>query len=244
MIGLSTTAIGMRPIESAIEIYYQLQDPLRLEYLELAIGTYNDLSVIPPEIPIVIHDRALYQGNQRLPFSLMQPRSWMAYRALIQQRLVLALSIHPPRLQSATPQQIQAARSQLEAFLEIPVLLEVMPSDEYHNSKNLIVPEVPLLLDVSHVNIWHQGNAEAVKQTVEELLPLAQGIHLSHNNGKSDSHDLIPTDIWFNPLINEWGRSLLVTYESLPEAHYTFERMDKCSKKKALLEKQRWSFAN
>jgi len=227
MIGLSTTAIGMRPLESAIEIYHELQAPLGLEYLELAIGTCNTLNKIPSEIPLVIHDRALYQGNQRLPFSMMEPDTWVDYRSIIQQRSVIAMSVHPPRLYEAQLEDIQTARTQLEDYLEIPVLLEVMPSDEYHNSKNSVIPTVPLLLDVSHINIWHQANVDAVRRTIDNLLPCAKGIHLSHNNGVADSHELIPGEIWFNEFIEAWGQSLLITYESLPEAYRAFERLDK-----------------
>ncbi|MGG6263303.1 hypothetical protein ACQ4M3_35305 [Leptolyngbya sp. AN03gr2] len=233
MIGLSTTAIGMRPMTAAIEIYHKLQEPLSLEYLELAIGTCNDLTNIPPDVPLVIHDRALYQGTQRLPFSLMNPNSWCAYRSLTQQRSVLALSIHPPRLHEAEQDDLRTARSKLEDYLEIPVLIEVMPSCEYHNSKNSIIPAVPLLLDVSHINLWYKGDVEAVKHAVKQLLPHSVGIHLSHNNGKADSHELIPREIWFSEFIEDWGRSLFVTYESLPEHYQQFERLDKQKRHKS-----------
>jgi hypothetical protein len=40
-------------------------------------------------------------------------------------------------------------------------------------------------------------------------------IHLSHNNGKADAHDLIPLEIWFADSIKKWSENYLVTFESL-----------------------------
>ncbi|MDJ0746439.1 MAG: hypothetical protein QNJ32_24175 [Xenococcaceae cyanobacterium MO_167.B27] len=54
-----------------------------------------------------------------------------------------------------------------------------------------------------------------------------RAIHLSHNAGKADSHDLIPNHIWFEDYINEWSQDYLVTYESLPVNYAIYERLDK-----------------
>lgn len=227
MIGLSTTAIGMRPIEEAISIYRQLQEPLQLEYLELAIGTENDLSKIPQDIPLVIHDRALYHNGKRLHFSLLETSTWKAYRELLKDRELLAISIHPPKLRESDVETVGFRRVAMELYFGCPVMLEVMPSPEYHNSRDSRVPNAPLLLDVSHINIWHQGDADQVERTVNELIPRAKGIHLSHNNGRADSHDLIPEGIWFESKVGDWAQTHFVTYESLPAAWGQFERLDK-----------------
>jgi len=97
MIGLSITAIGQRPIKECIEIYYQLQQSLGLDYLELAIGSNCELNQIPKDIPLVIHNRCLYDNGKRLPFSLIQPATWASYKNQLCDRTVLALSVHPPR---------------------------------------------------------------------------------------------------------------------------------------------------
>jgi hypothetical protein len=78
--------------------------------------------------------------------------------------------------------------------------------------------DFPLLLDVSHILIWHQGNHRATEDTCKELLRSHQivEIHLSHNQGIADTHDLIPVDIWFDRYIADWQARYFVTYESLP----------------------------
>jgi hypothetical protein len=52
-------------------------------------------------------------------------------------------------------------------------------------------------------------------------------IHLSHNDGQADRHDLIPDEIWFADRLPAWREKYLVTYESLPIGQAQFERLDK-----------------
>ncbi len=207
MIGLSITAIGQRPIKECIEIYYQLQQSLGLDYLELAIGSNCELNQIPEDIPLVIHNRCLFQNGKRLPFSLIQPETWADYRNSLRDRPVLALSLHPFKLHEAFQEQVLAQRQALEQYMEIPVLLEVMPSPAYWLSQDNLL-DVPLLLDLSHINIWHKGDFKRVEETCKVLLPRAQAVHISHNDGRTDSHDLIPNGMWFDRLINSWAAVL------------------------------------
>ena len=230
MKGLSITAIGQRPIKECIEIYYQLQQPLGLDYLELAIGSNCELSQIPENIPLVIHNRCLYQHGKRLPFSLIQSETWADYRSSLSDRKVLALSIHPPKLHEAFGEQVKVRRQALEQYMGVLVMLEVMPSPAYWLSQDNLL-DVPLLLDLSHINIWHKGNFKQMEETCKALLPKAQAIHISHNDGRTDSHDLIPNGIWFERLINSWATTRLVTYESLPQVWHKYERLDKSKRK-------------
>ncbi len=226
MKGLSVTAIGQRPIEECVDIFYQLQQLLNLDYLELAIASNCDLNQIPASIPVVIHDRCLYEKGRRLPFSLMQPETWARYKILLGDHQVLALSVHPPKLNEASIEQVVTQRQALEEFIGVPVLVEVMPSPNYWLSQHELI-NLPLLLDISHINIWHQGNQNEVKSTFQALLPEAQAIHLSHNDGYNDSHSLIPDNIWFQDAVDSWATTKLVTYESLPQKWHEYERLDK-----------------
>jgi len=141
-------------------------------------------------------------------------------------RSVLALSVHPPKLHEAFQAQVLAQRQALEQYIGVPVLLEVMPSPAYWLSQDNLL-DVPLLLDLSHINIWHKGDFKQVEEICNVLLPRAQAIHISHNDGRTDSHDLIPNEIWFDGLINSWAATKLVTYESLPQVWHKYERLDK-----------------
>jgi sugar phosphate isomerase/epimerase len=120
---------------------------------------------------------------------------------------------------------IRRNRNALESLLGIPVCLEVMPSPHYWLSaddfctQSDALSDIPLLLDISHINLWAMGREAEVRRWFERLLPRSIAIHLSHNNGRSDSHDLIPAGIWFAESVARWhAEGLFVTYESLPEA--------------------------
>ena len=126
----------------------------------------------------------------------------------------------------------EVATIEMQQTLQVPVCLEVMPTSEYWCSSYDTLVDFPLLLDVSHVNIWHRGNEMVVEETCLNLLDsFAVGaIHLSHNRGKVDTHDLIPHCVWFNNYLEEWRDRYLVTYESLPVDYAVYERLDKCRK--------------
>jgi len=234
MIGLSLTAIGQRPLSECLAIYEELKGELALDFLELAVGTRCDLSLIPTDTPLALHDRCLYEGTHKLPFALAAPESWEGYRQHLASRDVRLLSVHPPLRSEMSLDSIRSNREALESLLGIPVCLEVMPATNYWLSADDFRPQpdtlsdIPLLLDISHINLWARGRDAEVRGWVERLLPQAIAIHLSHNNGRSDSHDLIPAGIWFQESVAEWhARGLSVTYESLPEAFAQYERMDK-----------------
>lgn len=254
MIGLSTTAIGQRPLSECLAIYEKLKAELSLDYLELAVGTRCDLSLIPPDIPLALHDRCLYDGSYKIPFSIAEPESWEEYRQRIIGRDVRIFSVHPPRRGELSLDGLKRHCDALEALLGIPVCLEVMPApnywlsaEDFRNQPDAL-SDIPLLLDISHINLWTKGREAEVKGWVERLLPQAHrvhevrrsladpcgiAIHLSHNNGRTDSHDIIPSGIWFEKYVAEWNaRGLFITYESLPEAFAKYERMDKQQWKK------------
>ena len=139
------------------------------------------------------------------------------------------MSLHPPRQYECTQNELETALSQLEKIIKIPVYIEVMPSEDYWCSSVETLVNHPLLVDVSHILIWYGGDMELTKQTCLNLLNSNQvgEIHLSHNKGKADTHDLIPLDIWFNDLIHEWKKNYFVTFESLPYDYCEYERLDK-----------------
>jgi hypothetical protein len=81
----------------------------------------------------------------------------------------------------------------MQQVFQVPVYLEIMPSDKYWCSSMQTLIDFSLLLDVSHVNIWYQGNPTATQENCLTLLDsyAVGAIHLSHNAGKADTHDLI-----------------------------------------------------
>ena len=229
MKGLSITAIGLRSFNKCLDIFHILKPSLQLDYLELAIGSKCEIDRDYQNIPLILHDSCLYDRYFRHRLDLLQPRTWQAYAEFISKHNVLAVSLHPPLKRYCTQKELEVAIVEMQRTFQIPVYLEVMPSAEYWCSSIQTLIDLPLLLDVSHVNIWHQGNEIAVEETCSILLDsFAVGaIHLSHNAGKQDSHDLIPRNVWFNNYLKEWNKRYLLTYESLPIDYATYQRLDK-----------------
>lgn len=229
MLGLSITAIGLRPIEECKRIFETLQKPMQLEFLELAIGSPCPMDFEYPSVPLILHDSCLYENNIRNKLDIFRPQTWKPYAKFIANHDVCAVSLHAPLKKEGTQLQLEIALSKLQTTLQVPVYVEVMPSYEYWCSSRESLVDFPLLLDVSHVLIWHQGNRQQTQQTCLSLINSQQvgAIHLSHNQGKADTHDLIPEHIWFQNAIAFWKSKYLVTYESLPIKYSAYERLDK-----------------
>lgn len=234
MLGLSITAIGMRSITECLDIFQALCESMQLDYLELAIGSNCPIDFDYSSIPLILHDSCFYRDGSRLRLSPLYPNTWQAYSEFIANRDVRAVSIHPPLQRECTRQELETALSKLQKALGVPVYLEVMPSEEYWCSSVETLVEHPLLVDVSHVLIWFGGNQDLTRQTCLELMKSNQvgGIHLSHNNGRCDAHDLIPCDVWFGNLIESWSNEYFVTFESLSIDYSAYERLDKKGRKR------------
>ncbi len=219
MLGLSISAIGIRPIAECLELFDLFTPSLQLEYIELAIGSNCRIDSDYSNIPLILHDSCLYEKNHRQLLKLSKPETWSVYADFIQQNQhVVAVSIHAPRRWECNRSELERSLLDLQQVLQVPVAVEVMPTDDYWCSSLDSLVDFPLLLDVSHVLIWHQGNYQATENTCRELLKSHQiiEIHLSHNQGIADTHDLIPVNIWFDRYIFEWRDRYFVTYESLP----------------------------
>ncbi|BAU15492.1 hypothetical protein LEP3755_60510 [Leptolyngbya sp. NIES-3755] len=227
MLGLSITAIGLRPLPDCLTIFDELRQPLQLDFLELAIGSPCDVDVPYPNVPLILHDSCLYRNGFRCRLMLNEPRSWKPYAEFARSHNVAALSLHAPLRKEFDRTQLEDALKALEEIVQVPVYMEVMPSPEYWCSSVDTLVNHSLLLDVSHVLIWHQGGQVRTEETCLGMLDRVRAIHLSHNNGRSDAHDLIPTEIWFASYLNDWKNQYLVTYESLPETQAAYERLDK-----------------
>ncbi len=232
MKGLSITAIGLRTIDECLQIYNKLELALDLNYLELAIGSKCSVDLDYDQLPLILHDSCLYDRYQRYKLDPLNPKTWYPYAEFIDSHLVLAVSLHPPLKRTCHQKDLERAVLQMQTVLQIPVFLEIMPSPEYWCSSLSTLLDVPLLLDVSHINIWHRGNLKATQESCLDLLESQSigAIHLSHNQGRADSHDLIPREIWFNSYLEEWNDKYFLTYESLPTDYKMYERLDKNSK--------------
>lgn len=241
--GLSVTGVGMRPIETCVEIYNKLQLELNLDYFELAIGTHITTD-IKFDMPLVIHNQALYikegERHRRLNY-LKYLEDVYILQEFCKLNDVKAISLHPEnKSYELSIGKFDKKIKQIEKILDIPVYVETMYKEsDWYNYDDLINGShcgSKLLVDVSHVNIWTKNNKAHTEDIVFDLLKKYEvgSIHLSSNNGSRDSHDLIKSDTWFLKYLNEWSAKYLVTWESLPVKYGYYERLDKRSNQERL----------
>lgn len=243
MITLSCTAIGLRPIDECLSIYLNLQDSLNIRGLELAVGCLVDINYkFESNLSIYLHDKCLYKLDKgikkRLDFLNPNTHDDIAY--FVSKNNVKAISYHGQPKEQMSLKEFDAAIKLLSFNLNIPVWVETMINNTYHygDFDSLSKGEHNLLIDISHINLWTKGDHVLTERIVLNLLNIygssVKQIHLSHNNGKKDSHELIPTDIWFKKYLETWASKYIVTYESLPIEYAEYERLDKKSIKDKL----------
>jgi hypothetical protein len=228
MIGLSLTAIGNRPLDQALATFTKLQPELNLEYLELAIGVQCDRNANYPDVPLVLHDHCLFKGYQRLYSN--RPSHVKFYQEFIDTHNVIAMHVHAPRGYSySTLDSAKEYLTNLQASYPNTLLcVENMPDNHYWLSsvKECGLLQLPLVLDVSHVNIWAKGDQKLTEEMTSTILERddVRCLHLSHNCGDRDSHQVIPDSVWFHDSIAEWSTKYFVTYESLPKKYKEYSK--------------------
>lgn len=227
----------MRPLADCLAIADELKHPLGLDYLELAVGVRCDVQGIYNHWPLVLHDSCLEGPSGRLRLDPLKPSTWAPYLEFCATHEVLGIGVHAPARRRCTAVEFERALTSMEQEFRVPIAVEVMPLRNRWCSDLDSMVETRVLLDVSHILIWERGCHTATERTCRQILDRfdVAEIHLSHNGGQHDSHDLIPAGAWFEPLIEEWSRSHFVTYESLPARWSDFERLD--------LQRNRWTQA-
>jgi hypothetical protein len=231
-VGLSCTAVGMRPLGDVLHIADALRQPLELSFLELAIGVTCHVDDDYRDWPLVLHDSCLSGGRFERPlryrFDLLEPSSWTPYRRFIDQHQVLAVSAHAPLRSRVDACGLEHMVHRCSEVLGVPVMIEVMPEPQRWCSSLGTLVGVPLLVDLSHVYIWSRGCPETALRMTQSVLETndVAGLHLSHNDGRRDSHELIPENVWYADQLDDWLPGRLATFESLPTLFGQYERLD------------------
>ncbi len=231
-LGLSCTAVGMRPLGEVLGIIATLREPLELTFLELAVGVTCHVDDEYDGWPLVLHDSCLSGGPYHRPlrhrFDLLEPATWKPYQKFIARHNVLAVSAHAPLRSRARQADFERMVGQCADSLGVQVMVEVMPEPQRWCSSLDSLAQVPLLVDVSHVHIWSQGSNHETQRLTERILNQndVAGFHLSHNDGHRDSHELIPEDVWYADCVDDWLPGRLTTFESLPTLFQEYQRLD------------------
>jgi hypothetical protein len=222
----------MRPLHEVLEIAETLRQPLELSFLELAIGVRCHVNDEYGQWPLALHDSCLSGGSLHRParfrFDLLEPGSWKPYKRFIEAHDVVAMSAHAPLRSRVDARSLEQMVRRCSDELGVLVMVEVMPESQRWCSSLDSLIGVPLLVDVSHVHIWSNGLRNDTSRLTRQILENhdVRGLHLSHNDGHRDSHDLIPEDVWFADYIDEWLPGRLTTFESLPEVFHAHARLD------------------
>lgn len=75
-------------------------------------------------------------------------------------------------------------------------------------------PEVKLVIDLAHLNIWHHDGLEEKLQLLETPPERILEIHVSDNDGFRDIHSLITPETWWIPAVEQLPMGVPVVLES------------------------------
>jgi len=114
MKGLSITAIGLRSLAECMDIFNILKTPLKLDYLELAIGSKCEIDYDYRDIPLILHDSCLYDRYSRYRLDPLRSRTWKPYADFISSHNVLAVSLHPPKKGYCTQKELELALMKMQ----------------------------------------------------------------------------------------------------------------------------------
>lgn len=127
-------------------------------------------------------------------------------------------SYHAPMRNKLSWEAITDNVLELQDFLGIPVSLEglypnlKLENDFWHNAlisyETILKKDILFALDLSHLHIaYAQGDKlfqQNLKALTKEMLSHqnCKEIHISHNDGKHDSHKPIDSEVWWIELLN------------------------------------------
>ncbi|MEQ1727561.1 MAG: sugar phosphate isomerase/epimerase family protein [Vicinamibacterales bacterium] len=85
------------------------------------------------------------------------------------------------------------------------LLLAVGANDIHALLSGVDHPRVGLLLDVGHLKVSAAALGEDAAELLRGLKPWVRGLHLSDNDGTTDTNDLYGEDAWFLPALPEFS---------------------------------------
>ena len=229
-IGLSTTAIGGRPFQEALEIYYKLEEPLGLDFIELGVGVLTEVTEV--NLPYMIHNgnSLSIEGNKPKRFNILKKETWVPYIELGKESNCLGMTIHGIPLSECTEKSFIEACLELQQefkYFAVETMFEEFHAGSWGYMSLLHNKKINILVDLSHINIWTKGNeqeAYVISSYFVKLSP-TNSIHISTNKGKRDSHDMIPEEHIFLDFL--YSGAPYITYEAVPNTFAEYQRLDK-----------------
>ncbi len=258
---LSLSAYGGVPTRKALTVFWEAG----IRQVELAIGPQPDtdavqaIQVFRQQGMVYRAHHAFVWGDRHHPFNLAQPQDWNYFQRLtdfLASLGITAYSVHGGNFATVCDRSLAYATFlenvyclyQLCQMRGIALGVETMyPMLPTSATQNLLdnaeevtqfcqdAPEIKLVIDLAHLNIWHNHSHLAklqwLKLTPERLLE----IHISDNDGRHDTHSRITPQTWWVSQIAQFPVGVPIVLESrlnrLPVAGVTQE----CDRVKQLL---------
>ncbi|MBD2492680.1 sugar phosphate isomerase/epimerase [Aulosira sp. FACHB-615] len=237
---LSLSAYGGVSTREALTVFWNAG----VRHTELAIGPRPDADATQAiedfkKLGMVYRAHHAFVWSARhYPFNLAQPQDWKYFEQLTDYLAsigVSAYSVHGGNFSKTTErakaytmfvENIQYLH-QLCLKRDIALGVETMyPAPPISSVENLLdnatelaqfcqdTPQIKIVIDLAHLNIWHQKNEIILNQWLGVPLDRLLEIHISDNDGRQDIHSRIMDNTWWLSQITHFPKGIPLVLES------------------------------
>lgn len=237
---LSLSAYGGVSTREALTVFYQAG----IRHVELAIGPKPDNDTVEAIFyfqqkgMVYRAHHAFVWGNRHYPFNLANSQKWNYFEQLtdwLANLGVTAYSVHAGSFPTGANRASAYAK-----FLEnvhhlhqiclkrgitfgvetmYPTLPNCTQENLLDNEEELTrfcqdAPEIKIVLDLAHLNIWRHFSNEAKSQWLKITPDKILEIHISDNDGRQDIHSRITRKTWWVSQIAQFPTGIPIILES------------------------------
>jgi len=237
---LSLSAYGGVSTREALTIFWNAG----VRHTELAIGPRPDADATQAiedfrKLGMVYRAHHAFVWSARhYAFNLAQPQDWKYFEQLTDYLAsidVSAYSVHGGNF-SKTTERTKAYTTFVENIhylhqlclkRDIVLGVETMyPTPPISSVENLLdnatelaqfcqdTPQIKIVVDLAHLNIWHHKNEIMLNQWLELPLERLLEIHISDNDGRQDIHSQITDATWWLSQITHFPKGISLVLES------------------------------
>jgi sugar phosphate isomerase/epimerase len=237
---LSLSAYGGVSTRKALTVFWSAG----IRHVELAIGPRPDVDALQAiqdfrQQGIVYRaHHAFIWGDRHYPFNLAQRQDWSYFHRLtdyLASMDITAYSVHGGNF-SSTANRSQAYTTFLENIhylhqlclmrgisLGVETMYPTLPNSAVENLLDnasevaqfcLDAPQVKIVVDLAHLNIWHDKSQITLGQWLRLPVDKLLEIHISDNDGRQDIHSQITDTTWWLSQISQFPSGVPLVLES------------------------------